>query len=67
MRDLLGLLCLIGGGALATIYFALGILLFILAVVLLNNGHTNIESYLEIMGPLAILSVIVVWLIALFQ
>lgn len=67
MRDLLGILCLIGGGALATIHFALGIPLFILAIVLLNNGHTSIESYLEIMGPLAILSVIVVWLFALFQ
>ena len=67
MRDLLGVLCLIGGGALVTIHFALGIPLFILTIVLLNNGHTSIESYLEIMGPLAILSVIVVWLFALFQ
>lgn len=67
MRDLLGILCLIGGGALATIHFALGIPLFSRTIARMNNGHTSIESYLEIMGPLAILSVIVVWLFALFQ
>ena len=67
MRDVIGVLFLIMGGAAITKHFALGIPFFIVAFFLLNNGKVSADSYMEIMGPIMILSIVGVWIIALFN
>lgn len=67
MRELLGVIFLIIGGALVTIHFALGIPFFIGTILLWHNRRINTDSYLAIMGPLMLNSIILVWLVALFD
>ena len=66
MIDLLGVIGLIAGAAIATKYFWCGSLCFILGVILLLNGCKNADKYMEIAGPLAMVSIVVTLIIALF-
>ena len=67
MRDVLGVLFLIIGGIAITKHFALGIPFFIIAFFLLNNGKTSADSYMEIMGPIMLISIVGTILVAIFQ
>jgi hypothetical protein len=55
------------GGAAITKHFALGIPFFIVAFFLLNNGKVSADSYMEIMGPLMLISMAFTVVVAIFQ
>ena len=67
MRDVIGVIFLIMGGAAITKHFALGIPFFIVAFFLLNNGKVSADSYMEIMGPLMLISMVFTIVVAIFQ
>lgn len=67
MRDVIGVLFLIMVGAAITKHFALGIPFFIVAFFLLNNGKVSADSYMEIMGPLMLISMVFTIVVAIFQ
>jgi len=67
MRDVIGVLFLIMGGAAITKHFALGIPFFIVAFFLLNNGKVSADSYMGVMGPLTLISMVFTIVVAIFQ
>ena len=67
MRDVIGVLFLIIGGAAITKHFALGIPFFIVAFFLLNDGKVSADSYLGVMGPLMLISMVFTIVVAIFQ
>ena len=67
MRDVLGVLFLIMGGAAITKHFALGIPFFIIAFLLLNDGRTSADRYMDVMGPIMLISIVGTILFAIFQ
>lgn len=67
MRDVIGVLFLIIGGAAITKHFALGIPFFIVAFFLLNDGKVSADSYMGVMGPLMLISMVFTIVVAIFQ
>ena len=67
MRDVIGMLFLIIGAVAVTKHFALGIPFFIIAALCWLGTGTSADRYMEIMGPIMILSIVGVWIIALFN
>lgn len=67
MRDVIGVLFLIMGGAAITKHFALGIPFFIVAFFLLNNGKVSADSYMDIMGPIMLICIVGIILIGIFN
>ena len=67
MRDVIGVLFLIIGGAAITKHFALGIPFFIVAFFLLNDGKVSADSYIGVMGPLTLISMAFTIVVAIFQ
>ena len=67
MRDVIGVLFLIIGGAAITKHFALGIPFFIVAFFLLNDGKVSADSYMGVMGPLMLISMVFTLVVAIFQ
>ena len=67
MRDVIGVLFLIIGGAAITKHFALGIPFFIVAFFLLNDGKVSADSYMGVMGPLMLISMAFTIVVSIFQ
>ena len=67
MRDVIGVLFLIIGGAAITKHFALGIPFFIVAFFLLNDGKVSADSYMGVIGPLMLISMAFTIVVAIFQ
>lgn len=66
MIDLFGIVGLIIGAALATKHFGLGLPFLLAGLFLLVKGDKNADKYMELVGPLAMVSVIITFIIALF-
>lgn len=66
MFDALAIISLIVGGALATEHFGLGLPFLIVGGLLLLKDSKGTSKYMEIMGPLAMIAVVVTFVIALF-
>lgn len=67
MRDVIGMLFLIIGAVAVTQHFALGIPFFIIAALCWLGTGTSADRYMDIMGPIMLLSIVGVCAIALLN
>ena len=66
MIDLFGIVGLIIGSALATKHFGLGLPFLLAGLFILVKGDKNADKYMELVGSLAMVSIVVTFIIAFF-